>query len=347
MERIGERLRRRREELGLTLDEVSGMIRYRPEIISAIEEGRTNVFPAEAYMSAFLRAYAVALELDPREIVREQKSEEERAFEAIRNIRAKPRRRRRFPRKVLYIGIPVALAVALVFVVDRVLWEGGQGTGGGAVEEGPAARVDVTVEAPGGAGADVGAPSADAGAADEAAGEGQAAAAGSTAAVEGRANESMNEGPDGAETPAAGSGGASEDSAAGREEPPEEGGAGGSMGARAEGMGGEAAETAGGDARGAVVEMPGTGPPGRHELVVSARRTAYIALSAGGRTVYDSIFAGGRADTFFSDTGFVVDFLNDPAAWTIVQDGETIPLPRTSGENLSRFEISPPSGDPR
>ena len=66
MERIGERLRRRREELGLTIEDVSESIRYRPEVIRFIEEGRSSVFPAKAYLSAFLRAYAVILELDPQ-----------------------------------------------------------------------------------------------------------------------------------------------------------------------------------------------------------------------------------------------------------------------------------------
>jgi len=140
MERIGERLRRRREELGLTLEDVSESIRYRPQIIRAVEEGRSGVFPAKAYLSAFLRAYAVILELDPKEIVREQKSEEERAFEAIRNIRVKPKRRREFPRKVFYILIPIVLAAALLFVVDRFLWEREPDTGP-AREETPARAV--------------------------------------------------------------------------------------------------------------------------------------------------------------------------------------------------------------
>jgi cytoskeletal protein RodZ len=129
MERIGERLRRRREELGLTIEDVSESIRYRPEVIRFIEEGRSSVFPAKAYLSAFLRAYAVILELDPQEIVREQKSEEERAFEAIRNIRVKPKRRKKFPRKPLYILVPIVLAVVLLIVVDRFLWERGEDIG--------------------------------------------------------------------------------------------------------------------------------------------------------------------------------------------------------------------------
>jgi cytoskeletal protein RodZ len=40
MERIGERLRRRREELGFTVDDIARATKYRPEVIKAVEEGR-------------------------------------------------------------------------------------------------------------------------------------------------------------------------------------------------------------------------------------------------------------------------------------------------------------------
>jgi cytoskeleton protein RodZ len=74
MERIGDRLRKKREELGFTIEDVARVIRFRPETIRAVEEGRVGVFPAEAYLKAFLRAYANTLGLDADEIVREQKS---------------------------------------------------------------------------------------------------------------------------------------------------------------------------------------------------------------------------------------------------------------------------------
>ncbi len=116
MERVGERLRRRREELGLTLRDVSEATKFRPETIEAVEEGRTSVFPAEAYLNAFLRAYAKVLGLDPEEVVQGQKSEIERAREAIAQIKIKPRRRKRSRTRLVVIGASV-LAVVLVTIV--------------------------------------------------------------------------------------------------------------------------------------------------------------------------------------------------------------------------------------
>lgn len=70
MERVGERLRQRREEIGLTIDDIARATKYRPEIIRQIEEGRTRIFPADAYLKAFIRAYAREVGLDPGEVVR-------------------------------------------------------------------------------------------------------------------------------------------------------------------------------------------------------------------------------------------------------------------------------------
>lgn len=70
MERVGERLRQRREEIGLTIEDIARATKYRPEIIKQIEEGRTKIFPADAYLKAFIRAYAREVGLDAEEIVR-------------------------------------------------------------------------------------------------------------------------------------------------------------------------------------------------------------------------------------------------------------------------------------
>jgi transcriptional regulator with XRE-family HTH domain len=121
MERIGEKLRRRREELGFTIEDISKATRYRPDVIKAVEEGRGGVFPAEAYRQAFLRAYAVKLDLDPAEIVREQKSEEERVQEALRGIRVRPRTSPGLRRALIWLAVIVGVAVALLLVYDRVI----------------------------------------------------------------------------------------------------------------------------------------------------------------------------------------------------------------------------------
>ncbi len=117
MDGIGEWLRRKREELGFTIDDISQKTMYRPEIIRQVEEGRPGVFPAEVYLNVFLRAYASALRLDPEEVMRARKSEEERAREAIRNLKLE------YPRRIrLRLGLKVAGAVAGVALLAVLVY---------------------------------------------------------------------------------------------------------------------------------------------------------------------------------------------------------------------------------
>jgi cytoskeleton protein RodZ len=121
MERVGEKLRRRREELGFTIDDIARATKYRPDVIKAVEEGRTSVFPAEAYRQAFLRAYADKLGLDPAEVVREQKSEEERVREALKGMRLKPRASLGVRRTLVWLFVVVGVVAAVLILYDRVI----------------------------------------------------------------------------------------------------------------------------------------------------------------------------------------------------------------------------------
>lgn len=352
MERIGERLRKRREELGLTLEDVSETIRYRPEIIRAVEEGRTNVFPAKAYSSAFLRAYAAILELDPADIVRDQKSEEERAFEAIRSIRLKPKRRRKFPRRVLYVLVPIVLAAVMLIVVDRFVWDREPATStealdrplpgmtgvpwetrdtsdvhereGAGDEETPAGPVEPSGEVKGSEIPEV------------TSGEGAAryvvapAERGSGA----RGEETKTMPPSRVESPAPAGAPVEEAQAVGLEDTqPEDG-----------------SDVAPVSADEAEPEIPpraaeAPGGPRRHKLVVSARRGAYLNLMSGGREIYNGYFGGGEVDSFFSEDRFVIVAITDRGAWTFVQDGERVHLPGSSSKDASNFVIPLPSGE--
>jgi len=120
MERIGEKLRKRREELGFTIDDIARSTNFRPELIRAVEGGRTGAFSADAYLNAFLRAYATKLDLDPHEIILEQKSEEERIYDALSGMQLKSRKPVTIPRWLLLALVVAAVAVGLFIVYDRV-----------------------------------------------------------------------------------------------------------------------------------------------------------------------------------------------------------------------------------
>ncbi|MDR5709038.1 MAG: DUF4115 domain-containing protein [Armatimonadota bacterium] len=68
-ERIGEFLRRRREALGLTLEQVYAELRIPVKYLEALEEERFDLFPASHYARGFLRSYATFLGLDPEPLL--------------------------------------------------------------------------------------------------------------------------------------------------------------------------------------------------------------------------------------------------------------------------------------
>lgn len=63
MPNIGDILKARREELGLTVEVLATRTRIRRVFLLALEENRFDGFPGEAYLAGFLRVYASALGL--------------------------------------------------------------------------------------------------------------------------------------------------------------------------------------------------------------------------------------------------------------------------------------------
>jgi len=143
MEAIGEGLKRRREELGLTLEQAAEFTKFPPEIIVAVEEGRVGIFSAKVYHIAFIRAYARLLKLDADELVKNQKSEEGRAQEALKGIRSVPPKSRSLRRTLVMAGAVIALAVAVLVVSNRAF----QARRGEA--EKPSGSAEASGEAPG------------------------------------------------------------------------------------------------------------------------------------------------------------------------------------------------------
>jgi cytoskeleton protein RodZ len=72
---IGGLLRRRREEIQQDIEDVSGQLRIRSAYIRAIEEGKFQDLPGNAYAIGFVRAYADYLGLDGGSIVGDYRDE--------------------------------------------------------------------------------------------------------------------------------------------------------------------------------------------------------------------------------------------------------------------------------
>ncbi|MCS7286399.1 MAG: DUF4115 domain-containing protein [Anaerolineae bacterium] len=70
MGELGQRLRERREALGLTIEEVAKETRIKPKFIEALEEGDYNSLPGEIFARGFIRNYALFLGLNPEEMLK-------------------------------------------------------------------------------------------------------------------------------------------------------------------------------------------------------------------------------------------------------------------------------------
>ena len=73
-ERIGERLRDARRDLGLDLEEITARTKIRARYLIALEEERWDALPSAAYVRSFLHTYAEELGLDADALVDEYRS---------------------------------------------------------------------------------------------------------------------------------------------------------------------------------------------------------------------------------------------------------------------------------
>jgi len=68
---IGRRLKAKREELGLTVDQVQAETKIRWRYLEALEAGKDGLIPGDVYVKGFLRFYANFLGLDGQALVAE------------------------------------------------------------------------------------------------------------------------------------------------------------------------------------------------------------------------------------------------------------------------------------
>ncbi|MCP1241230.1 DUF4115 domain-containing protein [Acetobacter lambici] len=67
---VGEALRKRREQLGWSIGDVSAWLRIRSVYLDALESGNSSVLPAEVYALGFLRTYGQALGFNPDQMLK-------------------------------------------------------------------------------------------------------------------------------------------------------------------------------------------------------------------------------------------------------------------------------------
>lgn len=79
---IGTRLKRKRLEMGLSIDEISDSVKIRSHYLTALEEGDYKVFSSAVYAKGFLKNYASFLGIDPDKAIALYRRESEVKREA-------------------------------------------------------------------------------------------------------------------------------------------------------------------------------------------------------------------------------------------------------------------------
>src|SRR5512139_2385746 len=122
-EGFGASLRRRREELGLSLDDVAASTRIRKTYLQALENENLQVLPGASYAIGFLRIYARQLELPVEPLLAALGDGDPAAagfagpasgHEARRHWQTGKRAKGRGRRTLLLLGILALLVVAAV-----------------------------------------------------------------------------------------------------------------------------------------------------------------------------------------------------------------------------------------
>jgi len=109
---VGALLRRRREEIQQDIEDVSRQLRIRSAYIRAIEEGRFQELPGNAYAIGFVRAYADYLGLDGGSVVSDYRDELARRGRQSELVWPSEGGESRFPGGAI-LGVCVLLGLAI------------------------------------------------------------------------------------------------------------------------------------------------------------------------------------------------------------------------------------------
>jgi len=122
---VGEILKKRREELGRDLREISDTLKIKHSYLKAIEDGDRDILPAEVYVKGYINAYARALNLDPGSLVSAYTDEaspppkETSALPIIENVRKKSFRVHYAFILSLFIALSVIAAFSLFSAPEK------------------------------------------------------------------------------------------------------------------------------------------------------------------------------------------------------------------------------------
>jgi cytoskeletal protein RodZ len=121
-ETLGASLRRRREDRGMSVAELSRVTRIPLASLDAIEDDRFDELPGEVFVRGFLKAYAQAVGLVPADVLARYTSSRRIAFVTPLPVQtplqaARDRQGRRFGVAIAFVLLLILLSLALSIVL--------------------------------------------------------------------------------------------------------------------------------------------------------------------------------------------------------------------------------------
>ena len=114
-ETAGEVLRKKRENIGLSIDHIANQLNLDPKLIELLEKNDYEKFNIETYLKGYLRAYSKVLDLDDDMVINLYKeSNPEKTPEILPNVKPKVQRNSTDRSVKLFsyiIGITIALSI--------------------------------------------------------------------------------------------------------------------------------------------------------------------------------------------------------------------------------------------
>ena len=118
--KIGELLKEKREEISLTYEDITKVLCLRKSIIEAIETGNKDILPHEVYLRGYIKEYATLLNIydevapyliekpPPEETIEDKKAEEKHHYSSIT-----------FSKKILIYPSIACILVITFFIFDN------------------------------------------------------------------------------------------------------------------------------------------------------------------------------------------------------------------------------------
>jgi len=113
---FGEFLKKKREEQGLSLDELANRTKIRKEFLKALEEERLEVLPAPVFVKGFLRLSAREIDTEPEELISrfETLAKEHPSYRFKEEDWLKKEKKLRIPYKTIFIILVIITILSIL-----------------------------------------------------------------------------------------------------------------------------------------------------------------------------------------------------------------------------------------